>query len=208
MIWNNKLLFALLGISGAGTTLFLLSNYTQTDNRRETFSTQIDTKYLLKTSDTKQWKERVVDLKALLTAHDSLVPLKLKKRGNDLQEKDLQEWCDYALNNSFHGKQDPSFLMFVIFCTYNLGDKIMGNKITKSTSKDDSKLNTIWNKIAALKPNTEMSTELLKVRLTVNPQNNHAGNEAVKNWCLSMYETPYWESEQYLSEVQEHCILE
>ncbi|CBY93401.1 hypothetical protein HF1_13930 [Mycoplasma haemofelis str. Langford 1] len=188
-------------------SLFLLSNYIQTGSNGRRFSTQVDYKYLLKDSDTKQWQERLIDLKTLSADSKAFVPYRLWKKGDDLKEQDLKEWCDYALDNVFRGTQDPTFKIFLIYCTYNLGDKVTGNKITSSTSKDDDKLKTIRSKIASLQPSAGMSSELLKVRATLNPNADNAGNEVVKNWCLKMYGTSYWEGERYLGEVQEHCIL-
>ncbi|AEG73709.1 hypothetical protein MHF_1475 [Mycoplasma haemofelis Ohio2] len=203
MTTSGKIAAATMAAGGTGTAGFFAVKNLQSHNP---ISSKIDTKYLLKKTDTTQWAARVATLK---TAQDKDITPELKnlKSKEGLKEQDLQEWCASSLQSEFSDKSSIVFKNILSYCAYNLGDKVTGDKITDSTTEGESKLTTIWNSITSLNQNSEISEGLKKVKDTENGNSNNAGNKAIKAWCLGQFKIPYYENDSDLKESQDYCVL-
>ncbi|AEG73703.1 hypothetical protein MHF_1469 [Mycoplasma haemofelis Ohio2] len=205
MVTSAKMAASAAAAGGAGTAGYFIARNIQTEDN--SIASKIDTKYLLKSTDSEQWKARVTTLKSAQDADITAQLKTLKDKGDSLKEGDLQEWCNSSLKSQFSNKETTEFKNILTYCAYTLGDKVTGTKITSSTANTDNKLGAIWTTIKGLDASGKMSGGLKQVKGTQNGDTGNAGSDAVKTWCLKQYQVPYYENESDLTESQNYCIL-
>ncbi|CBY92941.1 hypothetical protein HF1_09330 [Mycoplasma haemofelis str. Langford 1] len=192
---------ALTGAGGAVGGGFLIS---QNLGKTDTIANHIKKEYLLTSGQTDKWNHRVGLLKKAQEGglDSSLLPL--KKEG--LTNSELQTWCANQLKEKFEGLGSNRFLNVRLYCGLNIGDKIAGNKVSSSTTNEETKLTTNFNKLKG-KGEQELGSALLEIGKKTNQSSGWEGNKALKEWCLKTFDLAFEETSKDYANAKTYCVL-
>ncbi|CBY92540.1 hypothetical protein HF1_05320 [Mycoplasma haemofelis str. Langford 1] len=138
--------------------------------------------------DKSRWEKRLTKLKG---NKDSLVDsLKAVANKNNLDAtwSDVQAWCKDNLKEKVSKDNQKLFDNVQLYCTFNIGDKL-SNKIDPNTGDSDNKWKKVFEKLGQA-DSSKLDQALVEIK-SKNNQSGDAGNKAIKQWCTTVYESPF-----------------
>ncbi|AEW45267.1 hypothetical protein MHC_02005 [Mycoplasma haemocanis str. Illinois] len=195
----SKVGVAIVGALGAGTVSYVGYEYlfnAKEEQRKVTIGEELSS-FLLNTESSEKWAARK---NKLSQASDSSLVEELKSLKSGITEAQVKNWCSIA-STKVYSEVSSLYLENVrSYCTFHNEDKLPSGYIKSTESWDPAN-----ERLKKVNPDTGLSSHMKDVKDKLSKKDSSDAN-ALKNWCVGVYEKPYLgEENQDFQDAKTYC---